>query len=500
MTELLSLAPTQEVQWEEMCADSLDQPGESRNLVMDCRRLRGPVDRELLTAAARAVMRRHDALRLVFDAVGLRPAARVRDDIDVPLEWHDVRDQDVEVRTAAGEQLLAAASTLPFAATAEPMWRMTVAQVADDEVLVSAQFSHVVADGHSCDVFFRDLVAHCTGAADALPPALSMAELLARQQERYGATPERLGFWRERIGPHLAEPGLLPDLRPPHADAQRRHHLFFPLRPDVVEGVRRTAWLARTTPFLALLTAYQLTLGLVSGKRATIVVTSASGRRDVRERATIFQMATYPYVVLEPTDDQTLVDLVRSVHASFKQSSEHLVGYTELAAAANPGFEAVRPWPDVNLVDGTFHSWPAGGDDVVAGDLVMTQLPNPVLAGSESPGGERRPVPRSGDLTPELAGCRPGLTVSLERDRCVLFFNDQLYSEESMQRFADDFAWVASRLASKPHAAVREVARDLTYRRPDRRPEGDRPRTGGQKISAFREEQRDGQRRAGQGV
>ncbi|MGP3948513.1 condensation domain-containing protein [Streptomyces sp. 7N604] len=459
--DLLRLAPTQEVQWEEMCAESPANPGASRNLVMGCRVFQGRLDDGRFDAAVAGVIRRHDALRLVFEHVGLDPTMRARDDVAIPLSRHDVRGPRADEDANA---LLWRMYTAPFDAGAQPWWRMSIIRLNDEKHVVSVLFSHVVADGFSCAVFFRDLVAHYVGTSASLPPAPSMQEIIARQQQRYATTPERLDFWRKQVASIFEISRLLPDRRPPLVDALRRKFVFFDLAEDCVVGVRRTAWRARTTPFVTLLSAYHLTLSLMTGKRATLIVTSTTGRRDALDRAAVFQMASYPYVVLDVADDDTLLGLARRAHANLDAAIANVMPYTELAAAVNPAFGASRPWPDVNLVDGIFHSWPHSGDEIVAPGLVVTPVDNPVPPPSETIVGPRRGVPPSGDLPPELAGCRPGLTVSVERDSCVVFFNDQLYSEAAMDRFVAAFTWLAERFASAPDLKVRQVADDFETR------------------------------------
>ncbi|OLB80788.1 MAG: hypothetical protein AUI14_05505 [Actinobacteria bacterium 13_2_20CM_2_71_6] len=463
--QLFELAPTQEVQWEEMCADSPGDPGSSRNLVMDCRTFQGRLDRDRLEAAVAGVMRRHDSLRLIFEDPGLRPAMRIDDDVRPPLAWHSVQELGEPQRDEARNGILWRAFAKPFAATAEPLWRLTVVRTGPESHVLAALFSHVVADGYSCDVFYRDLVAYYTGADGDLRPAPRLRDILDRQERDYAVTPERLAYWRDQLGPCLERPALQPDLQPEHVDVLRREYTFFPLPEASVEGIRRTAWLARTTPFLTLLAAYHVTLTLLTGKRETAVVTSTTGRRNALDRAAVFQMARYPYVALAVDRDDTLVGLARRVHETIEVGIDSLIPYTDLAAAVNPDFAAARPWPDVNLIDGTLHSWPSGGDDIVAPGLIVTQIPNPVPPPSETIAGRRCAVPAAGDLPAELAGCRPGLTVSLERDRCVVFFNDQLWSAAAIERLRTTFVEVAGCFAAAPESTVGEVA-DAVQRTP----------------------------------
>src|SRR2546430_14946786 len=123
--KLFELAPTKEVQWEEMCADSPGDRGSSRNLVMDCRTFQGRLDRDRLEAAVAGVMRRHDSLRLIFEHPGLRPAMRIDDDVRPPLAWHSVQELGEPQRDDARNGILWPALGKPVAATARPLWRLS---------------------------------------------------------------------------------------------------------------------------------------------------------------------------------------------------------------------------------------------------------------------------------------------------------------------------------------------------------------------------------------
>ncbi|CAL9430771.1 Tyrocidine synthase 3 [Actinosynnema sp. ALI-1.44] len=227
------------------------RPGTAAYTVPEAFRLRGELDEKAFAAAVDDVLRRHDALRAHVESVedgepelvvapGPRTALRVGD-----LPADRVRDA------------LAAESARVFD-PAGPLVATSLHRLAPDEWLFQFTAHHLVVDGWSLDVLWRDLAAcyHDRRAGRAPRP-------------REGLTFTDYTWWERDVrardlDPHLAFwRGELAGLRPqPPADAHGPGAVLdFALGAALSDELRATAAGLGVSPFVLGLTAFALALG-----------------------------------------------------------------------------------------------------------------------------------------------------------------------------------------------------------------------------------------------
>ncbi len=195
------------------------EPGQPTYNVPIAVTLRGPLDVAALEASLHDIGRRHAILRTTFTAVNGEPAQIVAPAVDVPLtvtEAQSLSEADVEAE-------LAAEARVPFDLTQGPLWRARLLRLDATEHILQLTFHHIIFDGWSLGVFFRELsalyAAHVTGQAPSLPELpIQYADFAVWQREwLQGDVIERqLAYWQERLNGPLPALNLPTDRpRPP---------------------------------------------------------------------------------------------------------------------------------------------------------------------------------------------------------------------------------------------------------------------------------------------
>jgi len=214
-------------------------------------------DQRALRAALATLAGRHATLRTVFPAAGGKPAQSVLAAVDIPMTVVDISaDADLET-------LAAAEARQPFDLEHGPLLRarLLVRGEAGDLLLITIH--HIIADGWSMGVLFRELEAcYRAGVAGASP---HLAELpiqyhdyaaWQRLQLDDAALAAPLAWWRE----HLAGCGHgleLPTDRPrPLQRGQRGARHERRLDGARTRAVADFARAEGATPFMVLLAAY----------------------------------------------------------------------------------------------------------------------------------------------------------------------------------------------------------------------------------------------------
>ncbi|MGU7816360.1 amino acid adenylation domain-containing protein [Burkholderia sp. AW49-1] len=207
----------------------------------------GPLDLPRFAAAWQAMLARHDALRAGFVArAGGRPIQFVDAQSTLPVAWLDWSDAATPAaQDARLAQWLRDDAARPFDLARPPLMRLTIATLGPQRHRWLWSFHHILLDGWSIPVFFRELIAIYTGRDAALPAPRRFADHLAWLALRApGATHEA---WRARLA-GLAPARLAAPARGPARQA--RHDVALThAASDAIERLARDAGVTPSTVF-----------------------------------------------------------------------------------------------------------------------------------------------------------------------------------------------------------------------------------------------------------
>jgi amino acid adenylation domain-containing protein len=241
-------------------------------------RLSGPLDAAVLERALDALVRRHEALRTVFDAVDGEPVQRILPESPFPLPVEPLPGDDAGLR-----RRLAAEAARPFDLAAGPLFRALLLAGEGEHVLL-VTFHHIVCDGWSTGILLRELSAlydaFARGEASPLAaPALRYADYALWHGARVAAVEdEQLAGWRA----HLAgAPGVLelPADRPrPAVQTHRGAQRPVRLPGELVERARALGRDEGATLHMVLLAALYAVLARHARAGQVVVGSAPAGR------------------------------------------------------------------------------------------------------------------------------------------------------------------------------------------------------------------------------
>ncbi len=137
----------------------LDQlePGTAAYNLVRAFRISGPLNVNALTSAIRAVIQRHESLRTIFTSVdgGARQIVLADVDVQVPiinLTGHLTGDRKREALRIASDE-----GKKPFDLTRGPLFRTFLVHLDRDEYLMVLVLHHIITDGWSISILFREL-------------------------------------------------------------------------------------------------------------------------------------------------------------------------------------------------------------------------------------------------------------------------------------------------------------------------------------------------------
>ncbi len=225
--------------------------------------LQGPLEVARLREALGRLIARHESLRTVFVGTGGQPQQQVLADVVVEVPLVDLCALPVAEARAQALERAQVLARQGFDLTRAPLLRLTLIRVAESTHLLVLVMHHIVSDGWSMGVFWRELSVLYAGDGESLPALPVQYPDYAQWQraELQDAARERqLAYWRTRLaGLTMLE---LPTDRPRPATPNyrgARHALA--LSAELSAALKQVSRREGVTLYMLLLAAFQVLLG-----------------------------------------------------------------------------------------------------------------------------------------------------------------------------------------------------------------------------------------------
>ncbi|HSF42722.1 MAG TPA: non-ribosomal peptide synthase/polyketide synthase [Thermoanaerobaculia bacterium] len=403
--------------------------------------LRGTLQAGALAAAMGEVVRRHEALRTTFTAVGGASCQRIASPAPVPLPRIDLTALPEPRRRAETARLAAEEAARPFDLAAGPLLRARLLRLAGDEHLALLTLHHIVSDGWSTGVLVSELAALYGAFAQGLPsplpePALQYADFVAWQREWLcgGTLDSEMAWWREQLAgaPEVLE---LPADRPrPPVQSLRGAKLAFSIDPGLTRRLYALTRRQGATLFTTLLAVFQVLLLRYTGQTDFLVGAPVAGRTRSELEGLIGLFVNTLVLRARAEGDPSFADLLARARETALDAFEHQdLPFDKLVAELRPERSLSRA-PLVQVA------------------LALQNAPSPPLV---LPWLSLEPVAvESGtsrfDLTLVLAEEGGGISGVVEH-------STDLFDRETIERLAGHFANLLASAAARPEPRLSEL-------------------------------------------
>ncbi|QRO01038.1 non-ribosomal peptide synthase/polyketide synthase [Archangium violaceum] len=248
-------------------------------------RLDGPLDVAALDRAFQEIVRRHEALRTLFQDVEGQPAQVIVPSVQLPLPVVDLRELPEPSREEEARRISVEEARQPFDLTRGPLLRALLLALGEHSHVLLLTMHHIVSDGWSTAVLIREVAAlyeaFHSGRPSPLPELpVQYADYSAWQRSwlQGDALEAQLAYWRQQLAgaPSVLE---LPTDRPrPAVQSFRGTSLPVRLPRELSAAVRELSRREGVTSFMTLLAAFQTVLSRYSGQDDVCVGSPIAGR------------------------------------------------------------------------------------------------------------------------------------------------------------------------------------------------------------------------------
>jgi len=294
------------------------------------RHLRGPLDAGALASALGELIARHEVLRTSFPAPRGVPYQEVHAPAPWQLERHDLSSLPANERAAEHARIADEQTSRPFELARGPLVRTALVRLAPDDHALYVTLHHIVADGWSVGVLWRELeelyAAHLQGRASTLAPlAIQYADHAAWQRTWLtgDVLAAQLAYWNQRLA-GAPEDTALP-IKGPRPPTQTHRGASASLRLDRarLDRLRAMSKQHGCTLFITLLAAFRALLVRYTGQ-GDICIGAPTANRGMREVEGLIGLFVNTLVLRTPaTGATTFAELLGRERATALEAFAH---------------------------------------------------------------------------------------------------------------------------------------------------------------------------------
>jgi amino acid adenylation domain-containing protein len=247
-------------------------------------RIHGPLHVALFERALHQIIRRHEVLRSAVVEIGGEPMQQIQPNAALHVPVIDLSALPAE----QGEREVARYSNedaeQPFDLATAPLMRAKVLRLGGREHVLLLNFHHIVCDGWSLAVLYREVAAlyesFSQGREGALAPLPAQyADFAVWQQHslQTGQLEPQMAYWRRQLG-GVARVDLPADWERPLAQTYRGGKVSRRLSRDLTAALKALARKEHATLFMMLLAALAIVLSRLAARDEMVVGSTIAGR------------------------------------------------------------------------------------------------------------------------------------------------------------------------------------------------------------------------------
>ena len=268
----------------------LDQlePGTAAYNLPRAFRIIGPLNLEILRRALDTIFRRHASLRTVFDSVRGEPQQVILSDLSLDLPLIDLTtipgiDPDTEALRIVSEE-----GKKPFDLSEGPLLRSLVIRLAPDSHIILLVMHHIITDGWSISILFRELTSCYAEFARGKEPDLpdlpiQYADYAQWQHECMNGEPltRQIEHWKNKLAGAQSLLDLPLDYSRPTIAGWHGATEEISLDGVFLAKLKAIAQAEGATSFMVAMAAFQALLWRYTNQESILVGTPVAARSEV---------------------------------------------------------------------------------------------------------------------------------------------------------------------------------------------------------------------------
>jgi amino acid adenylation domain-containing protein/non-ribosomal peptide synthase protein (TIGR01720 family) len=406
-----------------------------------------PLNVAVLEKTLNEIIRRHETLRTTFEAVNGSPRQIIAPALELKIPVIDLSRLPEQERMAEALRLATEQAQRPFDLLRGPLLRVSILRTDEENHLFALTMHHIIADGWSMDVFYRELnelyMAFSAGRHSPLPELpIQYADFAVWQREYLtGEVLEKqLGYWKKQL---IDLPTLnLPTDRPrPAMQSFRGATVPLMISKRVQKSVQALCGQEEATPFMVLLTAFEVLLSRYTNQEDIVVGSPIANRNRAELEPLIGFFVNMLVMRGDLSGDPSFREAVRRVKQVCLEAYAHQdLPFEKLVEELQPERDLSRN-PLFQVIF-QFFSMPGGYDERETDEETITETSSGFV--------DVKNTVAKFDLRLDLWDTAEGIGGQLEYSR-------DLFDEATIKRMAAHFQMLLEAVAENPEQRLSQL-------------------------------------------
>lgn len=443
-------APSTEAQREVWVASQMGQEASCAYIESVSLELSGALDAALMEQSIRQLVERHEGLRSVISADGMRVI--VQEQMAVPFTFTDLSSKSDAERKQALQTIADRDMTLPFDLLHGPLFRVQLIKTGTDSHLLRLSGHHVIVDGWSLGIIMADVSrlysALAEGRAPVLPEVFRFSDYAIAQID-FAKSPDHEQvekYWLDLFKGTLPRVDLPTDRARPKVKSFKGHRLDLEMDPALVRRLRETATRSGASFVTTLLTSFEVLIHQLTGDSDLCVGLPAAGQSDYGMKDLVGHCVNLLALRSRIDEEMPFIEHLKSRRTAVLDAFDNQK-YTfgtlvrKLNVPREPGRIPLCPVLfniDMNMDDGVTFPGSATG----AGAIKHRFISNPRKY-------------EHFELFLNATGNEDGLILEWS-------YNTELFDESTVRGWMKDFTTLIERITSSPSSSIGELVSDET--------------------------------------
>ena len=308
------------------------QPGSSRYHISRAFHLDGPLNRRAIESALHALVERHEMLRTSLHSmdgeVGQRihpPSRLVLGKVDLCTTTETPEEKEQKIQHGLNTE-----GRRIFDLFNDILFRAVLYQMSAEEHVLQFTMHHLVGDGWSLGLMFRELEEIYRATLAGESTALSTPDVryvdFARWQRKTGASEsfrKRVDWWLKELEGTPPDLNLLTDKPRPSMESVEGSFTPLELPCELIERLERLAQQEDATLYMILLTAFFILLRRYTGMEELVVGSITGGRQRPETHGVVGFFADTVALRVDLSGDPNVVELLGRVRRTVLNAMEH---------------------------------------------------------------------------------------------------------------------------------------------------------------------------------
>lgn len=246
-------------------------------------------DLQHLKKVINTIIKDHEILRTTFHIVHEKPMQKISSSLEIPINYEDLRSNNSPNMLDTVKESANKEARKVFDLEKGPLIRFSIYQIANCEYVFLLVTHHLISDGWSNNLFFMKIA---QGLFSIDKPTHSNAQYrnFVFWEEKNLLNPttrNQLSFWKNQLNDELPDTKIFPLIIEPSNNDQKYSQKSFVLDSQLCKQIRAFSKQEGVTPFVTLLTGFQVLLYRYTGKRDLLIGFPVVNRKTFQFQETL---------------------------------------------------------------------------------------------------------------------------------------------------------------------------------------------------------------------